>query len=925
VSGEGTTMRTNVTMTTLTTHRSNVRRLAAAVLASCAVAGVAAPAASADFGIVPGSFHADVIRELPPPANPPTRPDPLVLEDRAGFAPNGARVSFELNEHPEPGVIIFPPFPPIEFPQPDGALKNVRVDLPPGFVGNAEAIPTCTERELREPFSTGQEPGWACPRASHVGVANVVVSLTAPAGIPANVYNMEETGGHAARFAFVVAGLAVVNINADLVNVNGEYRIRTSIDSVSQLIPVLATELTLWGVPADHNGSGAPRTAFLRNPTKCGGPVTTTLNVSPWTAPNDFQTAQSTTPSGPIECENVPFDPTITVTPDTAQADTPTGLRVDIDVPQSDDPGEIATGHLDDAIVTLPVGMVISPGLASGLEGCSDAQLGDGNSPAGCPNGSKIGTVAFETPLLADPVEGEIFLGTPVPGNMFRLFLVGHGPGFTLKIRGSVNPDPQTGRIVASFTDNPELPFTRFTLQFKGGPRAPLTTPPTCGPATTTAALKPYSSATPANVGSTFIVSGNCGGGFNPSFAAGAMSAVAGDSGGFTMTVRRADGDQTLNRISLNLPPGLTGRLASVPLCGAAQAAAGTCGQASRIGTTVVEAGAGTQPFPIAGSVFLTEGYGGGELGLSIVVRVIAGPFDLGTVVVRAAIHVDERDAHLSVISDPLPQILQGIPLRLRTVGIDLDRPGFMLNPTNCGAKQIAATLESTLGASAPRSSPFRVRGCRRLDFSPKLSMAVLGRGKTRPGRRPGLRVTVRQDPGEANLRRAAVSLPTRLALEPTTIEAVCQPNEFASRSCPAASRAGSATARTPLLSGRLAGPVYLVAGRGGIPGLGVQLDGQVRILLQGATALGGARVRNTFTGIPDVPITAFTLRLASGRRGVLTPTRNLCRTRNNALMRAVGHNGKRKNSSVRVSVPCGRARQRDNARTQSGRRGTGR
>jgi hypothetical protein len=912
-------------MTTLTTHRSNVRRLAGAVLASCAVAAVAAPAASADFGIVPGSFHADVIRELPPPTNPPTLPDPLVLEDRAGFAPNGARVSFELNEHPEPGVIIFPPFPPIEFPQPDGAIKSVRVDLPPGLVGNPNAAATCDERQLREPPPTGQEPGFLCPRASHIGVANVVVSLTAPAGIPANVYNMEETGGHAARFAFVVAGLAVVHINADLVNVNGEYRIRTTIDSVSQLIPVLATELTLWGVPADHNGSGAARTAFLRTPTKCGGPVTTTLQVSPWTAPNNFETAQSTTPSGPVECENVPFDPTITVTPDTAQADTPTGLRVDIDVPQSDDPDEIATGHLDDAIVTLPAGMVISPGLASGLQGCSDAQLGDGNSPAGCPNGSKIGTVAFETPLLADPVEGEIFLGTPVPGNMFRLFLVGHGPGFTLKIRGSVHPDPQTGRIVAAFTDNPELPFTRFTLQFKGGPRAPLTTPPTCGPATTTAALKPYSSATPANTSSTFIVSGNCGGGFNPSFAAGAMSAVAGDSGGFTMTVRRPDGDQTLNRISLNLPGGLTGRLASVPLCGAAQAAAGTCGQASRVGTTVVEAGAGTQPFPIAGSVFLTEGYGGGELGLSIVVRVIAGPFDLGTVVVRAAIHVDERDAHLSVISDPLPQILQGIPLRLRTVGIDLDRPGFMLNPTNCGAKQIAATLESTMGASAPRSSPFRVRGCRRLDFSPKLSMAVRGRGRTRPGRRPGLRVILRQDAGEANLRRVAVSLPRRIALEPTTIQAVCQPEQFASQSCPAGSRAGSASARTPLLSGGLAGPVYLVAGRGGIPGLGVQLDGQVRILLQGTTGVGGARVKNTFAGIPDVPISAFRLNLAGGRRGVLTPTRNLCRVRNNALMRAVGHNGERKNATVRVSVPCGRARQREDARARGGRGGAGR
>ena len=883
------------------TRSVRVRRLATAVLGSCLAVAAAAPAAQAEFGIVPGSFHADVIREFPPeppPTIPPTPPDPPVLEDQAGVAPGGARVSFELNRLPEPGTIPLPGGGVFEFPQPDGGLKNVQVDLPPGLVGNANAFPTCTERELRAvPV--------ACPAASQVGMANVVVSLSAPFPIPAPVYNMETHGQHAARFAFVVAGLAVVNIDADVVQVNGEYRVRTSINGVSQLIPVLATELTLWGVPADYNGSGAPRRAFLRTPTKCGGPLTTTLRISSWEAPNDYKSADSTTASGPLGCDQIPFEPSITVTPDTGQADTPTGLRVDIDVPQTDDPGERTTGHLEDAVVTLPEGMSISPSLASGLEVCSDGQLGDGNSAASCPSGSKIGTVAFDTPLLPDPVEGEIFLGTPVPGNPYRLFLVGHGPGFTLKIRGSVNPDPQTGRLVTSFLDNPELPFTRFSLQFKGGARAPLTMPPRCGPATTSAALKPYSSASPVNVASSFAVTGNCGGGFNPSFVAGAQSALAGGSGGFTMTIRRPDGDQALSRISLTMPPGLTGRLASVPLCPAAAAASGACAAESQVGSTVVEAGAGSAPFPLAGRVYLTEGYGGAPLGLAIVVRAIAGPFDLGTVVVRAAVSVDPRDAHLEVISDPLPTILQGIPLRLRTVGIDLDRPGFMLNPTGCGPKQITATLESTAGARSVQSSPFGVQGCSGLEYTPKMTVALTGRGRTKPGRRPGLRVKLMQDPGEANSRSVELQLPRRVALDPTDVADVCTPEQFGAGSCPDGARVGSASARTPLLANRLAGPVHLVAQPGSLPGLGVTLQGQLRILLQGTTDLSGARVKNTFGSIPDVPIREFNLNLAGGPGGILTPTRDLCKVKNDALLRARGQNGKRKRATIKVSVPC--------------------
>ena len=286
---------------------------------------------------------------------------------------------------------------------------------------------------------------------------------------------------------------------------------------------------------------------------------------------------------------------------------------------------------------------------------------------------------------------------------------------------------------------------------------------------------------------------------------------------------------------------------------------------------------------------------------------------------VRAAVHIDQRDAHIDVISDPLPQILQGIPLRLRTVGIDLDRPGFMLNPTGCGPKQITGTLVSSLGARSVKASPFRVRGCRGLDFSPRMTVAVTGRGRTKPGRNPGLRVKLTQDAGEANARAVGLQLPRRLVLDPSDIDVLCRPAQFEAASCPSASRVGSASARTPLLSGRLAGPVYLVAEPGRIPNLGVQLDGQVRILLNGITDLSGPRIKNRFAPIPDVPLSEFTLRLAGGPRGILTPTRDLCRVRNNALLRSSSHNGERKNATLPVKVPCGKRRQGTNERRSGG------
>jgi hypothetical protein len=468
-------------------------------------------------------------------------------------------------------------------------------------------------------------------------------------------------------------------------------------------------------------------------------------------------------------------------------------------------------------------------------------------------------------------------------GTLLAVYLVARGPGLIVKLAGRVESDALSGRLTATFDELPQLPFSAVRLAFDGGPRAVLVNPPVCGSYAVGGELTSWSGAVRA-VGSSFVVDGGCFGSgarpFAPGFSAGVESPVAGGSSPFHLRVTRADADEELRRVTVRLPRGLLGRLASVVLCSSADAAAGTCPDGSLIGHVIAGAGAGPLPFYIGGGrVYVTGPYSGAPFGLSVVVPAVAGPFDLGTVVVRAAVFVDRHTAALRAVTDPLPSMLQGIPLQLRDVRVAVDRPGFMVSPTGCGAKQVRGVVESVAGRVVGVSSRFQVANCGALPFHPRLRLFVGSRGHTRARSSTPVTAVLTQQPGEAGIRRVSVTLPTTLSAQIPVIEDACTPEEFAGGDCESA-RVATVIATTPLLRDPLRGGAYLVRRLGqALPNLVVALRGQVDVDLVGRVAIpGGRHLSATFDRVPDVPIRRFVLRFHAGPRGVVGLAHGLCR-----------------------------------------------
>jgi hypothetical protein len=577
---------------------------------------------------------------------------------------------------------------------------------------------------------------------------------------------------------------------------------------------------------------------------------------------------------------------------------------------------------------------VVSPSAADGLEGCSDAQIAiDSSEPASCPLASQVATVTVETPLLEKPLTGQVFLGTPecgpcseadaANGRLLRLFIQVQGPGVVLKIPGTVSVEQSTGQLTATFDQNPQLPFSKLHLAFTGGPRAALANPAMCGTYTTTSELSPWSGGpggTPdANPISSFDVSWDGAGGacpaslpFTPSFSAGAAGTLANDFTPLTVSVGRSDQQQTFSQISAQLPPGLLGRISSVPLCPEPQASSGTCAAGSLIGHTTVAAGAGSHPFYVTGGVYLTTGYEGAPFGLSIVVPAVAGPFNLGDVIVRAAINVDPHDGHVTVTSDPLPQSRDGILLRIQAVNVTIDRPGFIFNPTSCARQSIAATVAGAQGATANLSSPFEVGGCAGLPFSPKMTVSLAGHSSKNNG--AGLNVKIVEGvAGEANVHSVKVELPRQLPSRLATLQKACTAAVFAANpaGCPAASIVGTATARTPVLPVPLSGPAMLVShGGAAFPDLVVVLQGDgVTILLTGNTDIKKGITSSTFATVPDAPVETFQLNLPTGPNSILAtylPANkkyNFCGSKLTMPTRIVAQNGAEIRQSTKITI----------------------
>ncbi len=615
-----------------------------------------------------------------------------------------------------------------EAPVLQGNPKDIEVALPPGLVGNPTVAPKCTRAEVAVEL---------CPVSSQVGTLSVGVlesfgsfSFILPQTVP--LYNMVAPPGEPAQFSAKVLTI-VVNLNT-AVRTGGDYGVTANVSNISQSQAVVSTSLTLWGVPADPShdaeryervfeegsttafhleppaASTAPRLPLMTAPTSCPGtPNATSLSTDSWQEPGNLVTASFDHDSNGVAltttgCENVPFEPTFSVQPASHTAGAPTEVAVVLKVPQNENPDGLAQADLQKAVVTLPRGMAISSSAAGGLGACGSAEIGLGNaSSASCPEASRIGSVEIHTPLLEAPLKGSVYQAqqTSNPfGNLLAIYVEAEGDGVTIKLAGRIDTDPVTGQVTATFDNNPQLPFSEFALTFAGGPHAPLVNPTSCGDYSSVAQLTGWNGKL-VTADSSFAITEGCSSGasFAPRFNAGTYSNSAGAFSPFTLALSRSDGEQSFGTISVHTPPGLLGVLKDVPLCTGTQAATGTCSSASQIGYTTVQAGPGSTPvtIPQAGEpqdpVYLTSGYGGAPYGLSIVVPAKAGPFNLGTVVVRAAIAVNPQTAALTITSDSLPTILQGIPLQIKTIDVTIDRSGFTFNPTNCEAQSVGATI----------------------------------------------------------------------------------------------------------------------------------------------------------------------------------------------------------------------------------------
>jgi hypothetical protein len=821
------------------------------------------------------------------------------------------------------------------FDIPDGAgAHSVQVDLPPGLVGNPTAAPTCSTTLL---VAGSQHLRDMCPTASQVGIA--LLNLSNAHGLPTEVgvYNIERPDNLPALFAFNYFGV-VVRIEPSVRA--GDYGITAKVNNISQAERLFGSRLTLWGVPADpsHDADrffvsyefsirGAstltPRKPFLTSPTSCSGePLVTTIKADSWESPGVFSTVSfdsdfDGTPFTIEGCDRLGFAPAIAVQPQSHRADSPTGLDFDLTIPQNQDPDGLASAQMRKAVVTFPQGMSVSPASAAGLGACSPAQIDLASTAApSCPDSSKIGTISLDTPLLDEPLKGDVILASQNDNpfhSLLALYLVVKGPGIVLKIPGRVDPDPVTGQLTATFDNSPQAPFGHLRVTLNGGPRAALVTPKACGTYTTHAALTSWASSVPVVLDTPMTIDEGCDtGAFNPGLKAATSNPVAGGFSPFTLQVTRNDGEQNVSRIEATLPEGLLAKLAGVPLCGDAQAATGDCPAGSQVGQVTVGAGSGSNPLyvPEAGkaptAVYLAGPYKGAPYSMVVKVPAQAGPFDLGAVTVRNGLYIDPTTAQATAKSDPLPQILQGIPIAYRDVRVEINRPEFILNPTSCDPMKISSTLTSSNGKTASPSARFQVGGCGDLGFKPKLALKFSG--PTHRSAHPKLKATLTMPKDGANIGKAVVTLPKTEFLENAHIRTICTRVQYAANQCPKGSVYGYAKAWTPLLDKPLQGPVYLRSSNHTLPDLVASLDGAIHVDLAGRIDSPGGKIRNTFWAVPDAPVSKFVLTMQGGDKGLLVNNTELCKAKPHAKAEFTGQNGKLSVSSPLVKTDCGKS-----------------
>jgi hypothetical protein len=830
-------------------------------------------------------------------------------------------------------------------------VRDVLLDLPSGLAGSALATPVrCSFAQLASVAEGALGIASGCPAESQIGFLSTYPP--SQAGVHGPIYNLVPEPGVVAEFGFVDAIHNSHVLAATLVPTTRGYVLRASSRETPQ---VSLTEIIadVYGDPAQRDGSSvAHHVPTLTMPADCSGePLVTKIHMDSWQHSGSYlpdgepnladpnwvtKTYESPTPVSGCEALAGLFDPQFEAKPDSTQADSPTGLQINLKVPQSEGPETLGTPPLKDAVVALPEGITVNPSQANGLQACTLAQVGisaagaPNAAPPSCPDASKIGSVELETPALPSatckdlskglsecpnaserektPLEGSIYIAKQSENpfdSLLAIYIVVNDPrtGVIVKLPAEVKTNETTGQLTAVVRNSPQFPFSELRTHFFGGATGSLRSPATCGTYTLTSEVTPWSapeSGPPATPSSAFEITQGPGGSpcahspgeepNAPSFQAGTQTPTAAAYSPVTVHLDRGDGSQNFSQISVTLPPGVIGKLAGIPRCsdaqiatalarshpgeGAQEAANPSCPASSAIGTVTVGTGAGPSPFYVTGEAYLAGPYKGAPFSAVFITPAIAGPFDLGVVVVRAGLYIDPNTAQVTTKADPLPTILQGIPLDVRSVSVDVDRPQFTLNPTNCTPMAATGQETSTQGQTASLSERFQVGGCQSLPFHPSLTASVASKASKANGTTFAVNVTS-AGLGQANIAKVYLQLPKALPSRLSTIQKACLAAVFDANpaTCPAGSVIGTATVHTPLLDSPVSGPAYLVShGGAAFPDVEFVLQGEgVTLVLDGKTLIKNGVTYSRFEAAPDAPLTAFETVLPAGPHSALT------------------------------------------------------
>ncbi len=843
-------------------------------------------------------------------------------------------------------------------------------ELPAGLLANPNAVPKCSAEQFANTNPDDPANSNGCPVDSQVGITEVFLRKNGTEnGLVEPVYNLEPRDGEPARLGFIADAFPVF-VDTELRS-NGDYGATAKADGVGSLIPLISAATTIWGVPADSShdaerltayesvhvghpdtpsgkrGSSLVPMPFTLNPVRCGVAQGVRLIATPYVLPELHSEVFAPLPPN-SGCGLLEFKPSLSIGPTSSQAETGSGLDVDLSFPTDglEHPNLLAGDDQRKVEVALPEGMTVNPSQAAGGLGvCSEADFARETATSlpneGCPETAKIGTVTATSPLLEEPAEGALFLAKPHEnpfGTLLSIDMVLKVPdrGVIVKLPGRVEADPASGRLTTTFDEIPQLPVATFHLHFREGDRSPLVTPRSCGSYESDATFTSWGGHTALAHPNFLLASGIGGGpcpsgprGFTPSFAAGSLSNAAAAHSSFYMRFSRTDADRELTRISATLPPGELAKLAGLSSCpraaidaakrrsGSEERAAPSCPSTSRIGHLLAGAGVGPTLTYVPGELYLAGPYRGAPLSVVAIVPALAGPIDLGTVVTQQGLRLDPESGRATVegaSAEPLPRILQGIPLRVRDVRIYVDRPGFALNPTSC--EPLATEARAWAGVSDSFSSPdaiaaavsarFQAANCSRLPFKPRLSLTL--KGSTKRTSHPRLLANLTAKPGEANIARAQVKLPKAAFLDNAHIKGICTRVQFAADSCPANSIYGKASAKTPLLDSPLKGAVYLRSSNNPLPDLVAKLRGPdsqpIEIDLAGRTDSVKGALRNTFEAVPDAPVSTFQLELFGGKRGLIELSSGLCKSPK-ASVNLTGQNGKTFDTRPAVRSSC--------------------